>query len=108
MTALDRPLQLAVAATFSAAPIEPVLAFWMRELDMPARVAIAPYGQLFQQLLDPKSLLSMNDHGINIVVVRLEDWLARDASAHGDEGQDARWQRDLEQKLGDFVAVTTL
>src|ERR1700681_2209369 len=104
MNASDPPLRLAIAATFSAGPIEPALAFWMNELDMPASLAFAAYSQLFQELLDPTSLLSSNKHGVNIVLLRLEDWLTGDAGARRDDGQEARWQLDLTQKVADFVA----
>jgi FkbH-like protein len=105
MNASDPPLRLAIAATFSAGPIEPAVAFWMDELDMPASLAFAAYSQPFQELLDPTSLLSSNKHGVNIVLLRLEDWLTGDAGVHRDDGQEARWQLDLTQKVADFVAA---
>lgn len=66
---------IAIAASFTAEPIEASLVFWMRELNIRAVVEFAPYNQIFQQLLDPVSLLSSNSNGINIILVRLEDWL---------------------------------
>jgi FkbH-like protein len=66
---------IAIAATFTAEPIEKVLAFWMRELDIPSSIEFAPYNQVFQQLLDPASLLGENQSGVNVVLVRFEDWL---------------------------------
>ena len=68
---------LAVAATFTAEPVQDALDFWMGELGLPATVAFAPYDQVFQQLLDPASLLSQNRQGVNVVLVRPEDWLRR-------------------------------
>ena len=65
---------IAVAATFTAEPLEESLKYWMRELEIPARLEFAPYNQVFQQLLDPASLLSTNQRGINVVLVRFEDW----------------------------------
>lgn len=65
---------IAIAATFTAEPLEESLAFWMQELTLPFNTKFAPYNQLFQQLLDPTSLLSQNQHGINVVLVRIEDW----------------------------------
>src|SRR5215470_12837702 len=69
------PRRLAIAATFTAEPVRDALEFWMGELDLPASIAFAPYGQVFQELLDPSSLLSQNRRGINLVLVRPEDWL---------------------------------
>jgi amino acid adenylation domain-containing protein/FkbH-like protein len=67
-------MNICIAATFTAEPIEEVLAFWLEELGVAGRIAFAPYGQVFQELLDPASLLSTNTHGANVVLVRFEDW----------------------------------
>src|ERR1700677_2560083 len=68
-------LRVAVSATFTAEPVREALDFWMGELELPASVAFAPYDQVFQQLLDPAGLLSRNREGVNVVLVRPEDWL---------------------------------
>jgi len=65
----------AVSATFTAEPIEPCLDFWTRRLGIAGRIEFAPYNQVFQQLLDPASLLAKNDRGANLLLIRLEDWL---------------------------------
>ena len=67
--------RLAIAATFTAEPLEEAMDFWMGELELPASIEFAPYNQVFQQLLDPGSLLSQNRQGVNVVLVRLEDWV---------------------------------
>src|SRR5438876_9001424 len=72
---------LAVTATFTAEAITDTLAFWMRELRFDYEIKFAPYNQVIQQLLDPGSLLARNRNGVNVVLIRLEDWArARDAS----------------------------
>jgi FkbH-like protein/FkbM family methyltransferase len=70
------PITVAVAATFTADPIEEPLAFWLDTLGVPATIKLAPYNQPFQQLLDRTSLLSQNGSGVNVLLVRCED-LAR-------------------------------
>jgi FkbH-like protein len=65
---------LAIAATFTAEPIAEPLEFWIEELGWDYQVAFAPYNQVFQQLLDPESLLARNRDGLNVVLVRFEDW----------------------------------
>ena len=65
---------VAIAATFTAEPLEPVLRFWLDALGLDASVAFAPYNQVFQQLLDSNSLLARN-RGVNVVLVRFEDWI---------------------------------
>jgi FkbH-like protein len=65
---------IAVAATFTVEALEPALAFWTRELGWEYAIRFAPYNQVFQQLLDPAGLLARNRHGVNVVLVRMEDW----------------------------------
>ena len=67
--------RVVVAATFTAEPTKEALAFWMEEIGWSGSIEFAPYNQVFQQLLDPNSLQSKNRQGINIVLLRLEDWL---------------------------------
>ena len=66
---------LAVSATFTAEPIKETLSFWMDELGLDLEIKFAPYNQVFQQLLDPSSVLAKNRNGVNVVLVRPEDWL---------------------------------
>ena len=68
-------LKIAVAASFTAEPVLESLAFWMRELGLHAAIEFAPYNQLFQELLNPGSLLSQNHRGMNVILLRPEDWL---------------------------------
>ena len=65
---------IAITATFTAEPLERPLTFWLEELQIPARITFAPYNQVFQQLVDPSSLLATNRTGVNITLVCLEDW----------------------------------
>jgi FkbH-like protein len=67
------PPQILIAATFTAAPLEEPLQFWIRELTLPHRTAFAPYQQLFQTLLDPSGPLAQNQAGANVVLFRFED-----------------------------------
>ena len=66
---------VAVSATFTAEPLSLPIEFWMRRLGLELPVKFAPYNQIFQQLLDPASLLAQNRGGINVVLVRFEDWV---------------------------------
>lgn len=63
-----------ISATFTADAIEPTLAFWIRELGFEYRIRMAPYNQVFQFLLDPAGALASNHNGVNVVLVRFEDW----------------------------------
>jgi len=66
---------IAISATFTAELVEEALKFWMEKLDIPSRIDFAPYNQVFQDLLDPNGLLAGNRQGMNVVLVRFEDWL---------------------------------
>ena len=79
-------LRIIVAATFTAEPVQDALDFWMGELNLSASVEFAPYDQVFQQLLDPGSLLSQNRQGVNVVLVRLEDWVRSRPGSGGRRG----------------------
>jgi FkbH-like protein len=65
---------VAVSATFTAEPIQETLTFWFDELSLPYRVEFAPYNQVFQQLLDPSSVLATNNGAANVILLRFEDW----------------------------------
>jgi HAD superfamily phosphatase (TIGR01681 family) len=65
---------IVISATFTADAIEPALSFWMRELGFEYGIRIAPYNQVFQLLLDPAGALASNSDGVNVVLVRFEDW----------------------------------
>lgn len=81
-------ITIAIAATFTAEPIEGALRFWLSELGFDGNVEHAPYNQVFQQLLDPTSVLSRNTEGVNLLLLRFEDWLrlvAHDSIAIHDE-----------------------
>jgi amino acid adenylation domain-containing protein/FkbH-like protein len=78
-----------IAATFTAEPLEEPLRHWMRELQTPVAVHFAPFNQVFQQLLNPASLLRGNPGGLNLILVRLEDWLGAGANGFIEEAQTA-------------------
>lgn len=93
--------RLAVSATFTAEPVRDALEFWMGELDLPASIEFAPYGQVFQELLDPTSLLAQNRRGINLVLARPEDWLR--ALPGGGAGGGPAIREALERNAADLV-----
>jgi FkbH-like protein len=73
---------IAISATFTAEAIQPGLAFWAGELGLDLEIRFAGYNQLFQVLLDPGGLFARNRRGVNVALVRFEDWL-RDGGAAG-------------------------
>jgi FkbH-like protein len=89
--------RLVVCATFTAEPIADVLSFWATELAWRCDVQFAPYNQVFQQLLDSASLLAGNRNGVNLALVRFEDWL-RSATSPASPA-------DLEDPAGQLLAA---
>lgn len=97
-------LQVAVCATFVAGPVAEPLDCWLRELGVNASIAFAPYNQVFQQLLDASSLLARNHHGVNVLLVRLEDWLGKPTVSSTDDGPSLGPQEALQRNVRDFLA----
>lgn len=79
---VNPPLQVAVSATFTSEPISEYMTWWCKQFNMPVKVSFAGYHQVFQELLDPNSLLADND-GVNLLLIRFEDWI-RDNTASND------------------------
>jgi amino acid adenylation domain-containing protein len=96
----QRKQNIAIASTFTAGPLDAPLAFWMRELEIPVEIGFAPYNQVFQQLLDPASLLSSNADGVNVLLLRLTDWLRFEESA-----SDAEKKTKIERGASEFVSA---
>lgn len=102
---------IAITATFTAEPLEEPLHFWMKELEVPCMVKFAPYNQVFQELLDPSSTLSSNQAGLNVVLIRLEDWWLAPGELHfsleGRESRKACVQRNTKDLLGGIKSASS-
>ncbi len=68
-------LKLAIAATFTSEPLAETLSYWMRQCALEADIEFAPYNQVMQTLLDPQGAFAARRNDVNIVLVRIEDWL---------------------------------
>lgn len=66
--------KVVITASFTSEPVKDSLDFWMQEIGIPCLIEFAPYNQILQQLLDINSLQSRNEQGVNVVLVRFEDW----------------------------------
>ncbi|MBB6598143.1 HAD-IIIC family phosphatase [Luteimonas sp. MC1825] len=64
-----------MSGTWTLDPLAPVVGYWFDLLHVDADVRLAPYAQVFQQLLDPDSTLRRNHAGANVVCLRWEDLL---------------------------------
>ena len=68
-------MKITIAATFTAEPLLPSLQFVLETAGLPLGVRFAPYHQVFQELLTPTSLLATNVGGVNVLLLRIEDFL---------------------------------
>ena len=65
--------QIAIAATFTAEPMQDAFEFGFERLGWSAVPAFAPFNQIFQELVNPSSLLRRNTHGANVIFLRFDD-----------------------------------
>lgn len=97
-------LHVAICATFVAEPVEEPLQCWLREMGVTAAISFAPYNQVFQQLLDPSSLQAKNQNGVNVALVRLEDWYGKPVAAPTDDIPMPDSHEELKRNVVDFLA----
>jgi len=74
---VQKPISVVVSGTFTVDPILPTLQFWSDFVALPTDITIAPYNQVFQELLNPTSATASNTDN-NILLVCFDDWLGRD------------------------------
>ncbi|WP_256757092.1 non-ribosomal peptide synthetase [Cohnella sp. WQ 127256] len=92
-TQVNSPLQIAVSATFTAEPIAAPVKWWCQQFLQEVTIEFAAYHQIFQQLLEGSSLISTND-GINLLLIRFEDWIRDDVTSIEDiEGISNKLER---------------
>jgi FkbH-like protein len=94
----ESPLNTVISATFTAEPVGGYIKWWGNEYGMAIDVEFAPYHQVFQQLLDEGSQVSCNS-GINVLLVRLEDWIRHD------DAPDDEKCRKLERNVNELLEI---
>jgi len=92
-----------VCATFTADPIAEVIEFWHERLGLPDFVEIGPYNQVYQQILDPRSILTRNTNGINVIWIRWEDLVAN--AAHPRTSSRGLWARAVRTAADELSAA---
>ncbi len=92
------PLCVVVSATFTAEPIGEYITSWGARFGEEIEVRFAPYHQVHQQLMDATSLLATNT-GVNVLLVRFEDWL------RFNNAPPAQQCRLLEELYTEFVTL---
>jgi hypothetical protein len=74
---------IAICATFTAEPLAESLRYWLSQLHIPAELEFAPYNHVVQTLVDAHGIFARNKNGLNVVLVRFEDWERH--AAHADK-----------------------
>ena len=97
-------LRVAICANFVAEPLAEPLEYWLREMGVLSSIFFAPYNQVYQQLFDPSSLLSMNRNGLNIVLLRLEEWHRNHVVDQTRETPSKVRESELKRNVRDFLA----
>jgi hypothetical protein len=80
-----KTVSIAVSANFTAEPLARYLAPILARVSIAAEVQFAPYNQVFQQLLDPTSLVATGT-GVNVLLISLEEWMGETGNAAADFG----------------------
>lgn len=88
------PFRIAIAASFTADPLEPFLRFWGRRLNTAFEPEFAPFNQILQTLLDPSSPFARNRQGVNVILVRAAD-LAEARNTEAATGQRTAHAREI-------------
>ena len=94
----NKSIKLVISGTFVAEPIKDYIRWWGEQFHLKIDVAFTSYNQVFQELLSEESMLSTNS-GINLLLVRFEDWI-RDSSLADKE--------KCEKMEQDFIRLTEI
>ena len=94
---------LAVAATFTVEPLLPAMRFVLEEAGLAFDVSFAPYHQVFQELLSTTSLLAMNAGGVNVVLIRIEDYVRDTADSDSARSLIRRTTSELVDALSQYA-----
>ena len=98
-----RHAAIAIAASFTADPILPPLKFVLSSAGLELPPECAPYNQIFQELLTPASLLATNGGGVNVLLIRIEDFVQKSIKSEVDPLYLERTRRELSDALAQFA-----
>jgi FkbH-like protein len=89
--------QIICTATFTSELVEDYLCFWLEKFKLHRSIKFAPYNQVFQQLLDSQSLLRQNQQGVNVVLIRFEDWQKQ--QSNNTQTEESTLKRNIDEFL---------
>ncbi|MDQ0808581.1 FkbH-like protein [Streptomyces sp. B3I7] len=98
---------ITVAATFTVDPLLPLLRDALEHIGAPHLVEAAPYGQLVEQLLSPASRFARNTGGLNVGLIRIDDWAGAtpEDSENSQDAEDAEEPADPDRRIDEFLAA---
>ena len=96
--------KLIISSTFTADPLQEVIKSISSLLWQSFDLEFSPFNQVFQQLIDPSSLLSQNQKGCNFVLFRFEDWLRDNIEFHEKQDEEA-CRNKLNQYTAELIAA---
>lgn len=99
---LEKPT-LTLSGTYTLDLLADGIEYWIEFLDLDLCARVTPYAQLFQQLLDPASMLRRNQAGANVVLLRWADLCPRRSESHAGR---AGWS-DLEGRVAELASALT-
>ncbi len=79
----DKTIKINIMSTFTAEPIEDYLVWWGTKFGYKSDVKFAKYNQVFQELLNPESMMSGNIGGIDVALIRFEDFIRYETGTDG-------------------------
>lgn len=88
-----------VSATFISEPVGDYIKWWCEQFNISVDLNFALYNQVFQELLDDRSAFWAN-RGINILLVRFEDWIRE-----LDFNTDSQCVDHLEKTYKNFTSI---
>ena len=96
---------IAISSTFVAEPLGSPLAYLLKEAGLQSELQFAPYHQVFQQLLTPGSEFERNRSGVNVALIRLEDFVRDQLDVDLACQTVARIANELGAALENFVST---
>ena len=93
-------LPLNICASFVMEPVQEYVQYWSNEFCLNIELSFAPYNQVFQQLIHPQSLLN-SGKGINVLFIRVEDWLKDKTNTS--QAEQAILLNQIKQELIDVI-----
>jgi len=95
-------INVVISATFTAEPIKDYIRWWGQQFQLDVEAVFAPYNQVFQQLLQDTSEISTNP-GINVLLIRFEDWLRDVNESITDEDKCKQLENNYRQLRDIFI-----